>query len=310
MGSKKIMNTKLDTRRIAIFILFSFGLSWGIGLIIYLTGGLVNSPEIIPDTNVVLALPLLVVYMWMPAISNILTRVVTREGRENLLLQPYLKQGWKYWLIAWFAPSLLTLLGVVFYFALYPHEFSMSFDIIVEQLATLEAQTGQPSPIPLGGVVALQFIAGIFLTPFINGIATFGEEYGWRAYLQQKFMPLGFRPAMLIMGIIWGLWHAPIIAMGQNYGLDYVGYPWTGILAMVGFTMFLGIFLGWVTEKAGSVYPAVIGHAVINGTASFGVLFLANPNPNLFIGPLPLGVVGGFAWIVVGVWLLWRGVDK
>ena len=34
---------------------------------------------------------------------------------------------------------------------------------------------------------------------------------------------------MVVMGIVWGLWHAPIIAMGHNYGTDYLGAPWLGM---------------------------------------------------------------------------------
>jgi uncharacterized protein len=40
------------------------------------------------------------------------------------------------------------------------------------------------------------------LAPIINSIATFGEEFGWRANLLEKFMPLGGRKALLIMGVI------------------------------------------------------------------------------------------------------------
>lgn len=35
-----------------------------------------------------------------------------------------------------------------------------------------------------------------------------------------------------ITGVIWGLWHAPAIVMGHNYGMGYAGFPIAGILIM------------------------------------------------------------------------------
>ena len=58
----------------------------------------------------------------------------------------------------------------------------------------------------------------------------FGEEFGWRGYLTPKLEKLMPAPAAIIVsGIIWGLWHAPIIACGHDFGRDYAGYPWVGI---------------------------------------------------------------------------------
>jgi hypothetical protein len=73
------MDTNLDTRRIFIFLGFAFGIAWIAGLIIYLTGGLTNSPQIAPGVSLALLL-MAIVYMWAPALGNILTRLITREG--------------------------------------------------------------------------------------------------------------------------------------------------------------------------------------------------------------------------------------
>jgi membrane protease YdiL (CAAX protease family) len=137
----------------------------------------------------------------------------------------------------------------------------------------------------------------------INGLATFGEEFGWRAYLQPKLLPLGERKAMLWMGLIWGVWHWPVILMGHNYGLDYPGAPLLGPLAMVWFTLILGIFLGWLTIKAGSVWPAVIGHGAINGMANLGLIF-SQGQPNPLLGPAPVGLIGGIGFAAVAL-VLW-----
>jgi membrane protease YdiL (CAAX protease family) len=104
------------------------------------------------------------------------------------------------------------------------------------------------------------------------------------------------------MGLIWGVWHWPVILMGHNYGLDYPGAPFLGPLAMVWFTLVLGTFLGWVTLKARSVWPAVIGHAAVNGMANLGVIFVQG-EPNPLLGPLPVGLIGGAGFTVVALLL-------
>ncbi|MCC6147860.1 MAG: CPBP family intramembrane metalloprotease, partial [Anaerolineaceae bacterium] len=146
-------------------------------------------------------------------------------------------------------------------------------------------------------------VQGVLISPLLNGVATFGEEFGWRGYLQPKLMPLGARKAMLWMGVIWGVWHWPVIAMGHNYGLDYSGAPWLGMLMMVVFTFITGTLLGWITLRSGSIWPAVIGHAAINGIASLPALFLQG-NPNPLIGPLPVGLIPLIVWAVPAAYLL------
>lgn len=110
---------------------------------------------------------------------------------------------------------------------------------------------------------------------------------------------------MVLLGIIWGAWHWPVIAMGYNYGLNYPGAPWLGLLGMVWFTFVFGTFLGWLTLKAGSIWLAVIAHASLNGIAAIGT-FLVQGQPNPLLGPTPVGIVASIPFTVLAIWLLWR----
>ncbi len=92
-----MMSTKLDFRRIAIFTAIAFGSAWVTGLVIYLNGGLLNSPQIAPGVSLALVL-MATAYMWAPALANILTRLITREDWKNLGLRPNFRAGWRYWL--------------------------------------------------------------------------------------------------------------------------------------------------------------------------------------------------------------------
>lgn len=280
------MNENVDVRRVGIFIAIAFGLSWLFALILYLNGGL-ESP---------LALPLLALgFMMMPALANVLTRVITREGWSNAWLRPNIRRGWPYWAAAWVLPPLLVIIGGAVYFLVYPQ----FFDPNLTQLQEMLPQTG----INPWVVIALNIAQAILIAPVINGLFTFGEEFGWRGYLLPKLMPLGGRKAVIISGIIWGVWHWPIIAMGHNYGVGYPGYPWSGMLMMVWFTVMLGAFVSWVTLRGGSVWPAVIAHAAINGMGALPALMMQG-EPNRLIGPFAAGALGGIAITVVGLALL------
>ena len=293
------MNNKLDFKRITIFLIFAFGIAWLIGLIIYLTGGLVDSPEIIQGSEITLALVLLAGgYMWAPALAHILTRLITREGWKDMYLRPR-KQGWQYWIAAWFIPSILTILGAGLFFVVFP-EF---FDPSLKTLQKVLAESGQVHSLPLWTIVGIQTLSGVLIAPIVNSLFTFGEEFGWRAYLQPKLMPLGGRKAILLTGLIWGVWHWPVIAMGHNYGLDYPGAPWLGMLMMVWVTIGFGSFLGWVTVRAGNVWPAVIGHAAINGISGLATVFVMG-SPNPLLGPLPVGLIGSAAWVLLTLAIL------
>lgn len=296
------MTSSLDKKRILIFLAFAFGIAWAAALVIALTGGIAGSPTLVPGLPYTLAFVLTaVVYMGAPAIGHVLTRVITREGWQNVGLRPKLRRGWPFWLAAWFLPAVFTILGAVVYFLIFPQDFDPNFTYVRQMLSSAGAAGAVITPLTL---ILIQTVQGVLLSPLLNGLFTFGEEFGWRAYLLPKLMPLGGRRAALLSGVIWGVWHWPIIAMGHNYGLDYPGYPWLGMLMMVVLCIGLSFFLSWVTLRGGSVWPAVIGHAAINGISALAVLVTVTGAGNPLVGPVPTGIIGMAAWGVAVIVIL------
>jgi membrane protease YdiL (CAAX protease family) len=185
------------------------------------------------------------------------------------------------------------------FFAIFPQYFDPALTKLQAMLDASAASSGQTVPAMDPWVIVIsQTVTALLIAPVINALPILGEEFGWRAYLQPKLMPLGGKKAMAWMGLIWGLWHAPVIAMGHNYGLDYPGAPWLGILAMIWAMFVLGTFLGWATLRAGSVWPAVIGHGAFNGIAGIYV-FLTRGEPNLILGPSVVGIIGSLGFAIV-----------
>ncbi len=96
---------------------------------------------------------------------------------------------------------------------------------------------------------------------FLVFIAFFGEEYGWRYYLQPILQKhFGCRKGVIILGIIWGLWHLPI---------DFFYYtgPEMGPQAVVSqqiTCITIGIFFAYAYMKTQNIWVPVILHYLNN----------------------------------------------
>lgn len=106
------------------------------------------------------------------------------------------------------------------------------------------------------GIIPLNFVLAY--------IAFFGEEYGWRYYLQPFLQKrFGMRKGVLLLGVLWGLWHLP---------LDFFYYvtPDSGVVMTVNqiiVCVALGIFMGYVYMKTENIWAVVIIHFLNNNLA-------------------------------------------
>lgn len=300
------MDPKLETKRIVLYLAITFIVTYAfeIGLIRPLITG--------EDKQLaMLGQSLIGTVMFIPAISVLLTRLITKEGFRNTLLQlPKLKSNLGYYLFAWFGPAILTVIGMALYFLLNPGQFDPELTNLTKayENSGLDMTTSK-----LQTSLLIQIATAFFIGPLMNALNCFGEEWGWRGYLLPK-MKNKFKiiPMLLINGAIWGVWHAPLTALGHNYGTGYPGFPFTGILAMVVFCIVMGTIFSYITLKTNSCIPAIFAHGGLNSIAAVGVYYsLDGGNP--FIGPAPTGIIGGIGFIIVAVVLavlLWKEEKK
>ena len=287
----------LETRRIWLFLIITFVMTyaWTIGLIWPRVLG--RDATTLTQEETLVNTALTAVLMFFPALGVLITRIVTREGFNNSMLRLNLRGNVRYYLIGWFGPFVLTFLGMLLYFMVFPSEFTLVS--YLTQMATL------PVSPKVFWIVQLLLM---MVAPLLNVITCFGEEWGWRGYLLPKVAGrMKFLPTVLLTGFIWGIWHAPIIVTGHNYGVGYPGYPWTGIGAMCLFCIVAGVILSYITLKTKSCWPAVFAHGMMNGTASIGVIFLADPMAyDRFIGPVPTGILGAAFYLLAALWIVWQ----
>lgn len=167
---------------------------------------------------------------------------------------------------------------------------------LLQIVPALSADTQLP-PVPVLAVALLS--QGLLAGLTINGLFAFGEEYGWRGVLAEELRPLGTWRSNLLTGVLWGLWHAPvIILLGHNYGAEW---GW-GIALMVAWTTPLAFLLSWVRERSGSVLAAAFLHGAYNGTIGFFGLTIIGGS--LFVA-LPMGLLMALVLSVVAV-VVWR----
>lgn len=285
-------------RQLAIYCFFAFGLAWTLWFAVLYPLVLSSPTGPGPLSTLILSAG-----MFAPALAVVATRLVTGEGWSGAWIRPRdLKRTWRYYLLAWFAPLVAIVAGAFLYFGLFPHEFDSSSGYFVEmQRRALRGTIPQSalSDDQLRATVWVQ-LPLVVCAPLVNFLPCFGEEWGWRGYLLPRLREVFSMPVtLLVSGGVWGLWHAPVIALGHNYGTEYATYPIGGILAMCVFTTLVGAFMSYVTLRSDSVIPAVIAHGMLNGAAAFGLLFAASAG-DPFIGPLPTGVLGGVGLLLLG----------
>ena len=267
---------------VAVYAVLAVGLAWLVTLPMWLGDGLTD--------------PMFGVYalgmMYTPAVAALVVTffMVKPPYRARYLgLTPF-KPVWRsivlmlVWPIA-FAALAVAGVWLASLFGWVDFQFSLAGFDEASELAGMPAET----------LLIIQLV----MMPVIVAQATFsafGEELGWRGFLVSALSPLGFWPMAIISGALWGVWHAPLILLGYNYGRTDI----VGVLMMVGFCFFVGVLLNWARMWCRNMWVAAVGHGALNATATIGFLFI----PGAATGDLDafwqtaLGLPG---WILMAV---------
>ena len=218
------------------------------------------------------------IYMYMPTLATLfLMKLIYREPMKDAL---GLRLQSNLWLVVgWIAPLALLPIVLVVGYAFPGVGFDPGMTDFLERMrATLPPERfaemqRQLDSLPVNPVL-LQLLAAPIAGATINALAAFGEEFGWRGFLQHALGPIGLWPSSIIIGVIWGAWHAPFIMMGHNYP----HHPYTGILMMIVFTTLLAPIISYVRIRAGNVYAAAAFHGTLNACAGFPLVLSSAPD--------------------------------
>lgn len=130
------------------------------------------------------------------------------------------------------------------------------------------------------------FLISVVGTPLSSLAAMFGEEYGWRGFLHGELIKLGPRAGVFLVGLIWGIWHFPIILSGTHT------YPASayGLFLGVIFFILTGFIFGYTVMKTKSILIVSFSHGVLNSIYSFVMTYLVRPSDKVF--SFGLGIYG------------------
>ncbi len=262
-------------KNVKLYIAIAYGLIWAAGLVFYLSG--TNAASSAGSTQLLAG-----ICMFFPLVATLICQKSTKE--------PLLRNvgiSWKvnrWWFIGWLIVPLIPLLTILF---------TYWTKGLVYGFAETVPISFMKNPIAM---VAVTLISGLFSGVTINALFAFGEEIGWRGYLLKQFEGKNFFTSAIIIGVIWGLWHAPLILLGHNYPQ----HPQWGVLFMVVLGIPLSFIIQYFRVKSGSVIVAAIMHGTFNALAGMANFFIDMNNWNDLIDA-SCGLTGICSLLVVAL---------
>lgn len=144
------------------------------------------------------------------------------------------------------------------------------------------------------GPVAVMLIPSILMF----ALSTWGEEVGWRGFLQQA-LPWGFWRSATVVAAVWVAFHIPLHGVMAAQGT----ISWSIAVTLTLGLFPLGLLLSALVHRFASVWPAVFGHALplsaLNLVADAGEVTGA--------GQVLLATVTGLLLVLAACWIVRTG---
>src|SRR3990172_7245931 len=241
------------TKGILVYLLLTFGVAW-IPLTIQWFLGLRSLSDNATLLDYAVFILITLPTSFAPAIGAIVVRKwVTREGFADAGLSLNIRREWRYYLFALLYPVIVVPITLLLAFI-------------------VSAERPDFSALTVMSLLQMMVIA-IVSTPIV-----WGEEFGWRGYLQVRLFAEKPLWAAVATGLIWGVWHYPMILMGYLFS----GNP-LGLLLYPINMIFTSIIYGWLRLRSGSVWSASLAHAA----------------GNTIINPLLVSLLPNTDWVLV-----------
>lgn len=283
----------ITKNRMIIFLSIVFGIlyiPWIIGIIVPSLGETIYS---------IISFP--VVFMGTPALAVFVTRRLTKDT-ASLNFSTKIFKNKRALLFSALIPGAAIFLSTVLFFLIFPEDLDFQGRYISETYGAF----GAPQDIEL--TIGSMFLMGLIVY-VISAVAlpiwyiALGEDIGWQGYMLPLLCKkMSVKCAIIINSILWGLAHAPLIYYGMNYGTDYFGAPYTGILMMILVTVVLGIWMSYITLKTKNCMYAAIIHGAVDIIGEVGNWISLSTKSSL-LGPTPPGIIG-LSVLLVGAVIL------
>jgi membrane protease YdiL (CAAX protease family) len=202
---------------------------------------------------------LVLVLMWIPALSSAVARLSLREGIRDVSFRFGGKVGLRSIGFAVLVPLIVGTVaygiawatGLVGFSAITPSPAELAMSLAAARIAALE---------PISRLLVSVALGATIFTVY-GCLWTAGEEIGWRGYMLTRLIAAGVPQPLFVSGLIWAVWHFPLILSGA-----YASGPYPLLSAGLFMIMVIGnaLVAGVLRLRSGSVWPAIVLHAAWN----------------------------------------------
>jgi membrane protease YdiL (CAAX protease family) len=216
-----------------------------------------------------------------PAIAALIVRAFTPGGFKDAKLRLPISK-WPWFLFALLLPLMITaaIVGEATWLGIARPDFSVP---MLAKLLAAKHVTLPPLQLNLI-LVGQMLLTSILVTPLL-----WGEEFGWRGYLQPRLFPERHVLSAVVTGVIWAVWHYPLILRGYDYGHEQAV---VGAAVFIGSTILLSYVFAWLVRRTGSIWSSSLAHAATNAVGgSLSVLWFSGAN-----NPVMVSYVGLLSW--------------
>jgi membrane protease YdiL (CAAX protease family) len=237
--------------------------------------------------------------MWCPGLAGLITRYRSEGTLAN--------HGWQWGGTRFQVASYLIPLAYAFvvYAVVWITGLGGFYDAeFLHRQSTSFGWTRLPDPVAL----LLYFVTVGTLGMPGSSASALGEELGWRGFLVPELAKVTtFAHASLISGIVWSMWHYPLLLFADyNAGTA----PWYGLLCFTVMVIGISFVFAWMRLASGSVWTGMLLHASHNLFIQdiFDPLTLDTGRTKWIIGEFGAGLA--IVGVIMAVVLARRGVTS
>lgn len=231
---------------------------------------------------------------WCPALAAL---VVQKIRSRNIAPFGWNWGAWRFNALGYFIPLAYIATVYMIVWTVYPDSF---FD---ESFFADTAATFHWTALTSSQVAVLYTLLQASAGMVGIGARALGEEIGWRGFLVPNLAKvLGFGGTALLSGVVWAVWHFPVMLLADYHGRGGIAYSLTIFTIAVVADSFL---YAWLRLRSGSLWPCVLLHASFNvfSMRVFDALTVENGIEHV-VGEFGFALMLANVAIVIPVWML------
>ena len=224
------------------------------------------------------------VLMGMPALASVVTRLALREGFADVSFRLGGWRGLRALGIGFIFPSLIGLVA-----------YGIAWTLGLAQFVGRTQVFGLTLP------PALVFVILVLVSSTIGSVLACvlaaGEEIGWRGFMLTRLIDAGVPKPIVVSGVIWGLWHVPLILSGH-----YAAGPSPMLSALIFLiaALAISVVMAWLRLESGSIWSVIVLHGVWNSVIQ-GVFDRATSGPAALVWTGESGILTLSVLVVVAL---------